>query len=81
MEQILKEAHELFGSVLPERHEYSATDAKPATLLEIKKMFGSYDNFKRDFNIYVIEQRNKKVAEKVITKPAPKKVVTKKVEK
>ena len=81
MENILKAAHEVFGNSLPDRHLYSATEAKPATLLEIKKMFGSYDEFKRQFNIFVIEQRNKKVAEKVVTKPVPKKVVTKKVEK
>lgn len=81
MEHLLKMAHEVFGNKLPERHEYSATQAKPATLLEIKKMFGSYGEFQKQFNIFVIELRNKKAAEKVVTKPVTKKVVTKKVEK
>lgn len=74
MEKILKQAFEVFGNKLPERHEYSATVAKPATLLEIKKAFGSFKEFAKQYNIFVIEQRNKEVKEKVVTKPAPKKV-------
>ena len=66
----MKKIYEVFGRKLPTtKSEYSATTAKPYSLLEITKAYKSWKNFVLEYNKYSIAQRNS--APKTIQKAKP----------
>lgn len=69
MSEIIHKVFSVFGNDIPkERHNYSATEKSPIPMREIKKKFGSYENFLKEYNAYCIQKRNDEAKKAVVTK-------------
>lgn len=75
--EILEKIYAVYGDSIPEgTSEYSAVAASPVTVLEVKKAFKSYENFKLEYTKFCMAKRAEKAA-KLVTKPEGTKDVKK----
>lgn len=67
-EDIFQKVFEFYGEEVPyEKDLYSAKDNPPVPVRAIVKEFGSYKEFKREYNIFRVKQRNKKTPKDLTT--------------
>lgn len=64
----------LFGDKLPERHVYLATEGRQYSLKDIKREFGSWNNYVLEFEAQAakLKAATIKVEPKVVTDVIPK---------
>jgi hypothetical protein len=71
MSQIFEKVFEVFGEELPAgTSEYSAVQAAPVSVLQIRKEFKTYSNFSTQYKLFLVEKSREKTQENtVVTKP------------
>lgn len=67
--EILEKIYTVYGDNLPVgTSEYSAVEASPVTVLDLKKAFKTYENFKLEYTKFCMAKRAE-AAKAVVQKP------------